>query len=95
MARTKLTTKLASLPQIADLPGFEVIAEKLDRLVPDAYQPAQMVCRLEDACTAKTSRDTLSAALLGLFAGFFIGLVQSSAPWLLLISVWDSDWGSY
>ena len=74
MAQTKLTTKLAGLPQIADLPGFEVIAEKLDRLVPDAYQPAQMVCRLEDACTAKTSRDTLSVALLGVLAGFFIGL---------------------
>jgi formate/nitrite transporter len=74
MAQTKLTTKLTSVPQIADLPGFEVIAEKLDRLVPDAYQPAQMVCRLEDACTAKTSRDTLSMVLLGLLAGFFIGL---------------------
>jgi formate/nitrite transporter len=74
MAQTKLTTKLTSVSQIADLPGFEVIAEKLDRLVPDAYQPAQMVCRLEDACTAKTSRDTLSLALLGLLAGFFIGI---------------------
>jgi formate/nitrite transporter len=74
MAQTKLTTKLTSVPQITDLPGFEVIAEKLDRLVPDAYQPAQMVCRLEDACKAKTSRDTLSVALLGLLAGFFIGL---------------------
>ena len=74
MARTKLTTKVPSVPQITDLPGFEVIAEKLDRLVPDAYQPAQMVYRLEDACTAKTSRDTLSMALLGILAGFFIGL---------------------
>lgn len=74
MAQTKLTTKLAGVPQITDLPGIEVIAEKLDRLVPDAYQPAQMVCRLEDACTAKTSRDTLSMALLGVLAGFFIGL---------------------
>jgi formate/nitrite transporter len=74
MAQTKLTNKLTSVPQITDLPGFEVIAEKLDRLVPDAYQPAQMVCRLEDGCTAKTSRDTLSVALLGLLAGFFIGL---------------------
>lgn len=74
MAQTKLTTKVTSVPEIADLPGFEVIAEKLDRLVPDAYQPAQMVCRLEDACTAKTSRDTLSMALLGLLAGFFIGV---------------------
>jgi formate/nitrite transporter len=74
MAQTKLTTKLAGVPQITDLPGFEVIAEKLDRLVPDAYQPAQMVCRLEDACKAKTSRDTLSMTLLGVLAGFFIGL---------------------
>jgi formate/nitrite transporter len=74
MAQTRLTTKSTSVPQITDLPGFEVIAEKLDRLVPDAYQPAQMVCRLEDTCTAKTSRDTLSMALLGLLAGFFIGL---------------------
>jgi len=74
MARSKLTTKLTSVPQITDLPGFELIAEKLDRLVPDAYQPAQMVCRLEDTCTTKTSRDTLSTALLGILAGFFIGL---------------------
>jgi formate/nitrite transporter len=74
MARTKLTTKLTSVPQITDLPGFELIAEKLDKLVPDAYQPGQMVCRLEDACTAKTSRDTVSVALLGILAGFFIGL---------------------
>jgi formate/nitrite transporter len=74
MARSKLTTKLTSVPQITDLPGFELIADKLDRLVPDAYQPAQMVCRLEDTCVAKTSRDTLSTALLGILAGFFIGL---------------------
>jgi len=74
MARTKLTTKLTGVTQITDLPGFEVIAEKLERLVPDAYQPAQMVCRLEDTCTTKTSRDTLSTALLGILAGFFVGL---------------------
>jgi len=74
MAQTKLTTKLTSVPQITDLPGFEVIAQKLDKLVPDAYQPAQMVCRLEDTCAAKTSRDAISMALLGLLAGFFIGL---------------------
>jgi formate/nitrite transporter len=74
MARTRLTTKLTSVPQITDLPGFEVIAEKLERLVPDAYQPAQMICRLEDTCTTKTSRDSLSTALLGVLAGFFIGL---------------------
>jgi formate/nitrite transporter len=74
MARSKLSTKLASVPQITDLPGFEFISEKLDRLVPDAYQPAQMACRLEDTCATKTSRDTLSTALLGLLAGFFIGL---------------------
>jgi formate/nitrite transporter len=74
MARSKLTTKLASVPQITDLPGFELIADKLDKLVPDAYQPAQMVCKLEDTCVTKTSRDTLSTALLGILAGFFIGL---------------------
>jgi formate/nitrite transporter len=69
MARTKL-----SVPQVTDLPGFELIAEKLGSLVPDAYQPAQMVCRLESAGTAKASQNTLSMALLGLLAGFFIGL---------------------
>jgi formate/nitrite transporter len=74
MARTRLTNRLTSVPQISDLPGFEVIAEKLERLVPDAYQPAQMICRLEDTCTTKTSRDSLSTALLGVLAGFFIGL---------------------
>jgi formate/nitrite transporter len=74
MAQTKLTTKSTRVSQITDLPGFEVIAEKLDKLVPDAYQPAQMVCRLEDTCAAKTSRDAVSMALLGLLAGFFIGL---------------------
>jgi len=65
---------LGSVPQITDLPGFELIAEKLDRLVPDAYQPAQMIRRLEDTYVAKTSRDSLSTALLGILAGFFIGL---------------------
>lgn len=74
MSQTKLTTKLTGVPQITDLPGFEVIAQKLDKLVPDAYQPAQMVCRLEDTCAAKTSRDAMGVALLGLLAGFFIGL---------------------
>ena len=74
MSQTKLTTKLTGVPQITDLPGFEVIAQKLDKLVPDAYQPAQMVCRLEDTCAAKTSRDAIGVALLGLLAGFFIGL---------------------
>lgn len=74
MSQTKLTAKLTGVPQITDLPGFEVIAQKLDKLVPDAYQPAQMVCRLEDSCVAKTSRDAISMALLGLLAGFFIGL---------------------
>ncbi len=67
-------TKLANMPQVTELPGFELITEKLEKLVPDAYQPAQMVCRLEDTCVAKTSRDTLSTALLGILAGFFIGL---------------------
>lgn len=67
-------TKLANVPQVTELPGFELITEKLEKLVPDAYQPAQMVCRLEDTCVAKTSRDTLSTALLGILAGFFIGL---------------------
>jgi formate/nitrite transporter len=33
-----------------------------------------MVCRLEDTCAAKTSRDAISVALLGILAGFFIGL---------------------
>jgi len=74
MARNKITTKLGNLPEITDLPGFELIADKLDRLVPDAYQPAQMISRLEDTCVAKTSRDNLSMALLGILAGFFIGL---------------------
>ncbi len=74
MTQSKLTSKLTSVPQITELPGFEVIAGKLDRLVPDAYQPAQMVCRLEDTCAAKTSRDNLSTALLGILAGLFIGL---------------------
>jgi formate/nitrite transporter len=74
MARSKLRTRLTDIPQLTDLPGFELIAEKLDKLVPDAYQPAQMVCRLEDACVTKTSRDNLSTALLGMLAGFFIGL---------------------
>ena len=74
MAQTKLANKLASATRITDLPGFEVIVEKLDKLAPDAYQPAQVVCRVEEACAAKTSRDTLSLTLLGVLAGFFIGL---------------------
>jgi len=70
MARSELT----NLPQPAETLGLEVIAEKLERLVPDAYQPRQIVARLEDACTAKACQDTLSLTLLGLLAGFFIGL---------------------
>lgn len=69
MARTKL-----SVPQVTELPGLELIAQKLDRLVPDAYQPTQIVCRLEGVCTAKASQDALSTVLLGILAGFFIGL---------------------
>lgn len=69
MARTRLT-----VPRATDLPGLELIAEKLERLVPDAYQPAQMICRLEDGGAAKASQDALSMALLGIMAGFFIGL---------------------
>jgi formate transporter len=74
MARSKLTTKLTSVPQITDLPGLELITEKLERVVPDAYQPAQMICKLEDVGCAKASRDTLSMVLLGVLAGFFIAL---------------------
>jgi formate transporter len=74
MARNKLTTKLTSLPEITDLPGFELISEKLDRLVPDAFQPGEMIRKLEDVGVAKVSRDTLSMVLLGILAGFFIGL---------------------
>jgi formate transporter len=69
MARTKL-----SVPQVTELPGLELIAQKLDRLVPDAYQPTQIVCRLEGICTTKASQDPLSTVLLGILAGFFIGL---------------------
>lgn len=70
MARTKLT----SVPRAAEFPKLEVIAEKLERAVPDAYQPAQMVCKLEGVGIAKASQNTLSMALLGILAGFFIGL---------------------
>jgi formate/nitrite transporter len=70
MARTKLT----STPRVAELPRLELITEKLEKLVPDAYQPAQMVCRLEGVGIAKASQNTLSTALLGILAGFFIGL---------------------
>jgi len=70
MARTKLT----SVPQVAEFPNLEFIADKLERVVPDAYQPKQMICRLEDIGCAKASQNTLSMVLLGLLAGFFIGL---------------------
>jgi formate transporter len=70
MARTKLT----SVPQVAEFPNLEFITEKLDKVVPDAYQPKQMICKLEDVGCAKASQNTLSLVLLGLLAGFFIGL---------------------
>ena len=70
MARTKLTR----VPRVAEMPGLEPIAEKLDKLVPDAYQPAEMVHKMEGTGVAKAQRDTLSMVLLGLLAGFFIGL---------------------
>ena len=69
-----MATKLTRIPELAKIPGLEPIAEKLDRLVPDAYQPAQMICRLEGVGVAKASQNTLSMALLGILAGFFIGL---------------------
>jgi len=69
-----MKTKLKSVPRVTELPGFELITEKLEKLVPDAYQPAQMVCRLEGVGAAKASQNTLSMALLGILAGFFIGL---------------------
>lgn len=70
MARTKLT----SVPQVAEFPNLEFITEKLEKVVPDAYQPKQMICKLEDVGCAKASQNTLSLVLLGLLAGFFIGL---------------------
>jgi len=70
MARTKLT----SVPQVTEFPNLEVLTEKLEKVVPDAYQPKQMICKLEDVGCAKASQNTLSLVLLGLLAGFFIGL---------------------
>lgn len=70
MARTKLTR----VPRVAELPGIEPVAEKLDKLVTDAYQPAEMAHKMEGIGVTKASRDTLSMVLLGLLAGFFIGL---------------------
>jgi len=67
-------TEIPNLPQVRDSSGFELVAEKLDRLVPDAYQPAQIISRLEDICTAKANQNAFSVVLLGLLAGFFIGL---------------------
>lgn len=70
MAQTKLT----SVPQVTEFPELELIAEKLDRVAPDAYQPKQMICKLEDVGCAKASQNTLNLVLLGILAGFFIGL---------------------
>jgi formate transporter len=70
MAQTKLT----SVPQVTEFPKLELIADKLERVVPDAYQPKQMICKLEDVGCAKASQNTLSMVLLGILAGFFIGL---------------------
>ncbi len=67
-------TEMSSLPQVQGSPGLELVAEKLERLVPDAYQPAQIISRLEDVCTAKADQNTFNMVLLGLLAGFFIGL---------------------
>ncbi|MFU8795875.1 MAG: formate/nitrite transporter family protein [Dehalococcoidia bacterium] len=67
-------TEIPTLPQVRDPSGFELVAEKLDRLVPDAYQPSQIISRLEDICTAKANQNVFSMVLLGLLAGFFIGL---------------------
>jgi len=53
---------------------MQPIAEKLDKLVPDAHQPVEMVHKMESTGVTKASRDTLSMVLLGLLAGFFIGL---------------------
>lgn len=67
-------TEMSGLPQVQDSRGFEPVAQKLERLVPDAYQPAQIIPRLEDAYTDKANQSTFDMVLLGLLAGFFIGL---------------------
>ena len=70
MAQTKLT----NVPQATEIPKLDLIAEKLEKIVPDAFQPKQMICKLEDVGCAKASQNTLSMVLLGILAGFFIGL---------------------
>ena len=69
-----IQTKVTTVPRVVEQPALEAVIEKLDKLVPDAYQPAQMIQKMEGACVVKAARDTTSMVLLGLLAGFFIGL---------------------
>lgn len=70
MAQSRVTT----VPQLAGLPGIEPLAEKLDKITPDCHQPAKMVHKMESSGVTKATRDTFSMVLLGILAGFFIGL---------------------
>jgi formate transporter len=70
MAQSEVTT----VPQLAELPSIEPLAEVLDKITPDCHQPAKMVHQMESSGVAKAARDTFSMVLLGLLAGFFIGL---------------------
>lgn len=70
MARTglaKVSRETAASP-------FEKLAEDLSKLVPDDHAPAAMCHKMHGAGVTKASRDVPSAAVLGLLAGFFIGL---------------------
>jgi len=70
MAQSRVTT----VPQLTGLPGIEPLAEKLDKLMPDCHQPAKMVHKMESSGVTKATQDTFSMVLLGILAGFFIGL---------------------
>jgi formate transporter len=69
-----IQTKVTTVPHIVEQPALEAVVEKLDKLVPDDYQPAQMIQKMEGTCVLKAARDIPSMVLLGLLAGFFIGL---------------------
>ncbi len=67
-------SRATTVPQAAGLAGIEPLAEKLDKMMPDCYQPAKMVHKMESSGVTKATRDTASMVLLGILAGFFIGL---------------------
>ncbi|MFW6150528.1 MAG: formate/nitrite transporter family protein [Chloroflexota bacterium] len=67
-------TGLARTPYSSAVSPLHALADNLTNLVPDDHAPASMCEKMHGVGVTKASRDLPRAAVLGLLAGFFIGL---------------------